>query len=594
MQPLLIEVDGRVLRFDTANDIKIGRSIEADVVLAAGSVSRSHCTLSPGHNGWLLRDNGSALGTFVNGQRISELQIEGPITVQCGPPSGGSTLTITPESQASEDLAQPSMPPAPAPAPVQPGQWQPPAPFTPEAAGAPPMAGAPGAPTGPAAPGGPGGPGGGGDSSGGAFDQTFILAAQPPGPPGSGPMRSGPDLLIVVEGREYRYRHPATVTIGRLPESDIVISDPVASRRHGQVVASPGGWVYQNGSNEGTFNEGRRIDSEEFDESLSLRLGHPVAGPELTLIPILSAEEEERRFARKRRNKRLLVGAAGLAIVLVLGGVIGISAVLGGGDGGRGGGGGGEDGSQQLTASERSDAIAGTVFLTYEVTTSQGSGIASGSGSIITNDGLILTNAHVAAPQAEGLTEIYGPEVAEIPDPEFLLVSMTGEGGSTDGADYRARLVKADGNVDAAVIQIFADEDGNEVDPSSLDLPTIAIDDSENVSTGDQLTILGFPAIARNASVDPEEFNPAVTVTTGVVSTFIDGPLGERSEIDTDARIAPGNSGGAAINNDGELIGIPSAISTGASGGESLVLSGRIRPVDYVADLIKDAEADAN
>lgn len=80
-----------------------------------------------------------------------------------------------------------------------------------------------------------------------------------------------------------------------------------------------------------------------------------------------------------------------------------------------------------------------------------------------------------------------------------------------------------------------------------------------------------------------------MTVTTGVISTFLDTErLGKRSEIDTDARIAPGNSGGAAINNDGELIGIPSAISSGGDG--SPVVSGRVRPIDYVTDLIDEAE----
>ena len=73
-----------------------------------------------------------------------------------------------------------------------------------------------------------------------------------------------------------------------------------------------------------------------------------------------------------------------------------------------------------------------------------------------------------------------------------------------------------------------------------------------------------------------------------MISTFVDREdLGERSEIDTDARIAPGNSGGAAVNNDAELIGIPTALF--APDG-SPVVSGRIRPINFVSDLIEDAE----
>ena len=569
MQPLLIEVDGRVLRFDANKEVKIGRSIEADVVLAAGSVSRNHATLRPGHNGWTLVDNGSALGTFVNAQRISQLQVEGPITVQCGPPAAGSTLTITPEAQAAPELSQPSMAPAPVPTAAQ--DWNN---YAPQGQPGPGAVGASGAPANP-------------NDSGGAFDSTFILAAQPPGPPGAAPARSGPDLLIVAEGREFRYRHPATINIGRLPESDIVISDPVASRQHGRVIATPGGWVYQNASNEGTFLDGRRVLNEEFEESLKLRLGHPVAGPELTLIPILSAEEEERRFARKRRNKRLKAGALVAAGVVVLGGAIGTAALVGGGDDNNGGDGGDTDTLAVLTSEELTTAKQATVLLSYEVTTPEGSGLVTGSGSILTSDGLILTNAHVAEPEAEGLSDIYGP--SEFGNPDYLLVSLTSPDGTTDGSDYRAEVVEADGDLDAAVIKIVSDADGNDLD-DELDLPVMPMGDSDEMSTGDDLTLLGFPGIARSTDIDPRELTPGVTVTEGVISTFLDTErLGERSEIDTDARIAGGNSGGAAINNDGEIIGIPSAIS---GGGDSPVVSGRVRPIAYVLDLIEEAESE--
>jgi len=61
----------------------------------------------------------------------------------------------------------------------------------------------------------------------------------------------------------------------------------------------------------------------------------------------------------------------------------------------------------------------------------------------------------------------------------------------------------------------------------------------------------------------------------------------ERAEIDTDARIAPGNSGGMAIDNDGELIGVPSAYFQEA---DVPIVSGRIRPIDLVKPLISEAE----
>ncbi|HET9421737.1 MAG TPA: FHA domain-containing protein [Nocardioides sp.] len=560
MQSLLIEVDGRALRFDAPRLLRIGRSIEADVVLAAGSVSRQHAELRPVETGWVLVDSGSQYGTYVDGRRVTEHMISGPVTVQCGPPAAGSTLRITPDPVAS----------APAPAPVQ-APMPVPVPASPSG----PIPSAPPSPT--DRPQGQTPPGGG-------YDETFVLAAQPPGPPGMGPPRSGPDLLVVAEGREFRFRHPAHLTIGRRPESDVVVTDPVCSRMHGQVTATPGGWTYLNSSQEGTFLNGRRVEQFPFNESVRFRLGHPVAGPELALVPILSAAEEERRFARKRRNRTLVRVGAGVAALILIGGTITAAVLLSGSDDDdpSGGGSGGDSGSSSdtmevLTDEELDTAKAATVRLSAETTDLSGAPVEySGSGSIIDEQGLILTNAHVAAPQAEGLAEQYGEE-DQINDPEYLLVALT-QGGDDRPADpeYRARVVEADGHLDAAVIEIYADEDGNELD-DELDLPTLPIGDSDEVRTGDDVTVLGFPGISQSG---------AVTVTKGVVSTFIPSEeYGPRSEIDTDTRIAPGNSGGSAINNDAEIIGIPSAFFSEGTP----IVSGRIRPINLVTDLISSA-----
>jgi putative serine protease PepD len=565
MQSLLIEVDGRALRFDSPRLLRIGRSIEADVVLAAGSVSRSHAELRPVENGWVLVDSGSQYGTYIDGRRITEQPLTGPVTVQLGPPAAGSTLRITPDMVASPALQ--AAPPAP-----------PPMPGPPEMAASAPHPPAPA----PDMPHSPRPPGTGQTPATGGYDETFILAAPPPGAiPGTA--RTGPDLLVVAEGREFRFRHPAHLTIGRRPESDVVITDPVCSRMHGQVNATPGGWTYMNSSQEGTFLNGRRIEQHPFHESVKLRLGHPVAGPELSLVPILSAAEEERRFARKRRNRSLALVGAGLGALLLVAGTVTAAVLVSGDDGdGGGAGGGGPDGStdsmEVLTDTELESAKAATVRLSAESTTGDGVPVSySGSGSIISSDGLILTNAHVAAPEADGLSDQYAEE-EQILDPDYLLVALTQGDDRPADPEYRARVVEADGHLDAAVIEIYADEDGNELDDDDLDLPAMPIGDSDELRTGDDVTVLGFPGISQSG---------AVTVTKGVVSTFVPSEeFGSRSEIDTDTRIAPGNSGGAAINNDAEIIGIPSAYFDEGTP----IVSGRIRPVNLVADLIDAAE----
>src|SRR3712207_38963 len=99
MSALVVEVDGRVLRLDGKPVYRIGRAIEADIVLTAGSVSRQHAELRDTGDGWVLVDNGSQFGTYVDGERITEYPVEQRISVRCGPPAPGSGLTVVPAEQ---------------------------------------------------------------------------------------------------------------------------------------------------------------------------------------------------------------------------------------------------------------------------------------------------------------------------------------------------------------------------------------------------------------------------------------------------------------------------------------------------------------
>lgn len=613
MSALVVEVDGRVLRLDGRTSYRIGRAIEADVVLTAGSVSRQHAEIRLVDGVWVLVDAGSQFGTFVDGERITEYGIERRIAVRCGPPAPGAELMVVPAEQYDDASAPPS---APAPPPPMPGPAQldeptsvpssPPA-APPAADIAPPPAPAPAgvdrfAPPGavpPAAAQAPGARPAGAPGLPPAIagnDATQILAAAPrpaaPGQPGPVPQRTGPDLLLVVEGREHRFRHPAQITIGRRSDCTVVVADPACSRVHGRIDAQPGGWTYTNLSNEGSWLDGRRIDNRRFDDRIAVRLGHPVAGTELTLVPILSAAEEERRIARRRWGRRLVLIGGVAAVLLLIGGVLGAAWLIGRDDDGdrRADGdttqepGTGNGSSMDSLSDEELDAAkAAAVKITGDsrsLTNGQEFSYG-GSGSIIREDGLILTNAHVAAPESPGLFEQYGESIL-IENPDYLLIHLTD--GMTDTnapASYRARVIQADGYLDVAVIQIYAEADGSDLE-DELRLPTVPVGSSGELRAGDDVTVLGFPAVARSED--------SITVTTGVISTVINDPkLGPRSELDTDARIAPGNSGGMAINNDAELIGIPTALLSDQGG--SSVLSGRIRSIDVVKGLIDRAEA---
>jgi len=165
----------------------------------------------------------------------------------------------------------------------------------------------------------------------------------------------------------------------------------------------------------------------------------------------------------------------------------------------------------------------------------------TGSGSIISPDGYILTNAHVVMPN-----RFFSVDV--------LRVALTEREDREPVPRYYAEVVQADEALDIAVIRITEDMDGNLVDHASLNLPYVALGNADTIHLGDVITILGYPGIGGTT----------VTLTRGEVSGFTseDG-VGDRAFIKTSATIAGGNSGGLATDLDGYLIGIPTQLGYG-------------------------------
>jgi serine protease Do len=146
---------------------------------------------------------------------------------------------------------------------------------------------------------------------------------------------------------------------------------------------------------------------------------------------------------------------------------------------------------------------------------------AIGSGFIIDDRGLVMTNSHV----------VFGAQA--------LNVTLD------DGTALQARLLGADPIFDLAILQIPAPEDGK--------LPVLVFGDSDAVRPGDRVVVIG----------NPMGFDQ--TVTSGIVSglnRFLhDRPrLLSRAMIQTDAAINPGNSGGPLLNRCGDVIGVTSEI----------------------------------
>jgi len=149
---------------------------------------------------------------------------------------------------------------------------------------------------------------------------------------------------------------------------------------------------------------------------------------------------------------------------------------------------------------------------------SQRAQIGTGSGVIITADGYIITNNHV------------------IDNSQELSVTLN------NNKTYEAKIIGSDSKTDIALLKIEADEA----------LPYATFGNSDQVKIGEWVLAVGNP------------FNLTSTVTAGIVSAKSRDLSGSNTQsfIQTDAAVNPGNSGGALVNTNGDLIGINTAISS--------------------------------
>ncbi len=148
----------------------------------------------------------------------------------------------------------------------------------------------------------------------------------------------------------------------------------------------------------------------------------------------------------------------------------------------------------------------------------------TGSGFIINKEGDIITNAHVVS-GADKVTVIL-----------------------KDGRQIEGKVIGSDELTDIAVVQVKSDN-----------LPIVSIGSSQNLQPGDWAIAIGNPLGLDN------------TVTAGIISAIgrKSGQIGvdkRVSFIQTDAAINPGNSGGPLLNQNGEVIGVNTAIIQGAQG----------------------------
>jgi len=193
----------------------------------------------------------------------------------------------------------------------------------------------------------------------------------------------------------------------------------------------------------------------------------------------------------------------------------------------------------------------------------------SGSGVIISPSGYIVTNYHVIGDDLEQTHDDYHAVYVSDPNKTYELPKFK----------YWARFVVGSPEYDLAIIKIIKAKDGSAL---KTKFPSVAIADAMQLVPGDDLTIVGYPAVSGDT----------ISVTSGEMSGWLgEDQLGAGSSwIKTDTKISGGNSGGAALNPAGELIGIPTQFYF--DDGEQ-VGQGYIRPLNllwgYIAAYVKDA-----
>ncbi|WP_199550427.1 FHA domain-containing protein [Streptomyces sp. N35] len=240
MPELVLELNGRTWTLDPSRSYTLGRDPGGDVAIDDARVSWRHATISWGGRSWVIEDHGSTNGTFVQGQRIHQMEIGPGSAVHLGNATDGPRLKLTGAGAAAAV--------APQQAPAQQAQQQA---RQPQAA---PQQGGPG--------------------------WSQQQQHQPPAPQQGVPQQQGwqqqPSPQVPQQGGSagappvYGDRSPTTfhqlalgrvMRIGRALENELVVSDLQVSRHHAEFHATPDGRmeIRDLGSHNGTYVNGMPV-----------------------------------------------------------------------------------------------------------------------------------------------------------------------------------------------------------------------------------------------------------------------------------------------------------------------------------------------
>lgn len=318
------------------------------------------------------------------------------------------------------------------------------------------------------------------------------------------------------------------------------------------------------------YQGGQRSASSPADPAWPPPPAHPPTGP--LAEPVAAAPRPRKRT----RGTGALLAAVAIVAAAVGGGTAYGFQELTGGDTVAATG-----TSTNVVPSSQKGTVAGVAKAVspsiVEISAATDAGSSTGSGVIITDDGEIVTNNHVVSGASQ--------------------VKVT----TSEGKEYTARVVGTDSGKDLALIKL----------ENAAGLPAANLGDSEGVQVGDEVVAIGSPegltgtvtsgivsALDRDVTVSTGEGQQQQQPGGGWPFEFegreFNGDTGSSTTtykaLQTDASLNPGNSGGALIDMNGDIIGINSAMysAAGSSSDAGSVGLGFAIPIDTVkADLAK-------
>ena len=537
----------------------VGRVSECSVTIADAQVSRAHLSFVFLEGRWTFEDT-SSNGTFIDGQRVTVGAIAGPVEMRLGGPAG-PTLQVAPvaDGEPAAPLVPPTLTPPPPPPPSVTAPVAPPAP----------------APAPPPAP------------ELDRLQSTVRLDDR--------------QLRLELDGTMHVFNPGTTVTVGRDAACDVRSDSQLVSAQHCRFEHDGASWWVQDlQSSRGTWIDGKRVSRQRIEGAFFVLLGDDDAGEPVRVITAGEHRKPKDRTA-------LLVAGTALGVALLSG----LLAVIFWPDTS-------EDDAiiaavqaqleeQQMTADELrasqeeaerqlaralanggGDNSAGELRAArlatglISVPDADGEIIGTGSGALVSDDGLVLTNIHVVLPGLE--YERTGDPVFEgLTDPDQVIIAFPSEDGGPADVSFVAEQFAAHPAHDAALIRIVEGLDGATLD----DLPDpLPLGESGALRAGDEIAVVGYPGTAFTQRVSIalsnfQSFQPCVDdgnpvdVGWGCLRNYDEGYLNLAGET-----LEGGSSGGPILRN-GEIVGIQLGFfgDPGASSAQNLGV-----PIDLIRE----------